>query len=117
MSCSSGSGFPGCVPRLSSGLAPDDGLREWLLMPATGVGKAIPWQALRRRLTSMCMWMWTAMNLLDVINRGSKRLAIIALARDRFWFCPRHRVALSGEWVPREENSIADDISKRMIGC
>ena len=56
-----------------------------------------------------------AMNLLGVINRGSRRLALNELARDLFWFCLRHEITLSVEWVPREENSLADDISKLLI--
>ena len=56
-----------------------------------------------------------AMNLLGIINRGSGRLALNHLARDLFWFCLRHRITLSVEWVPREENALADEISKLLI--
>ena len=56
-----------------------------------------------------------AMNLLGIINRGSRRLALNVLARDLFWFCLRHKITLAVEWVPREVNSVADDISKLLI--
>ena len=56
-----------------------------------------------------------AINLMGIVNRGSPRLAINELARELFWFCMRHRITTSMEWVPREENAFADDISKILI--
>jgi hypothetical protein len=56
-----------------------------------------------------------AMNLLGIVNRGSPRLALNILARELFWFCLSHRIVLAIEWVPRENNTLADDISKWLI--
>ena len=56
-----------------------------------------------------------AQNLLGIVNRGSPKLIINELARELFWFCLRHRITTSVEWVPREENAFADDISKMLI--
>ena len=56
-----------------------------------------------------------AQNLLGIVNRGSPKLGINELARELFWFCLRHRITTSVEWVPREENAFADDISKMLI--
>jgi hypothetical protein len=56
-----------------------------------------------------------AQNLLGIVNRGSSKLSINELARDLFWFCLRHRITNSVEWVPREENAFVDEISKSLI--
>jgi len=52
-----------------------------------------------------------AKNLLGIVNRGSPRLKLNALAREPFWFGLEHRITLSVEWVPREENTFADEVS------
>ena len=56
-----------------------------------------------------------AMNLLGIVNRGSRRLSLNQLARDLFWFCSSNKIVVSVEWAPREENSFADDLSKLSI--
>jgi hypothetical protein len=56
-----------------------------------------------------------AENLLGIVNRGSSKLPINEMAREPFWFCLRHRIMISVEWVPREENAFADKISKMLI--
>jgi len=56
-----------------------------------------------------------AMNLPGIVNRGSSKLGINELARELFWFSLRHNIYPSVEWVPREENAFADDISKMLI--
>jgi hypothetical protein len=56
-----------------------------------------------------------AHNLLGIVNRGSPRLKLNALARELFWFGLEHRITLSVEWVPREENTLADELSKLLI--
>ena len=56
-----------------------------------------------------------AMNLLGIVNTGSRRLAINELTRELFWFCLRHRITTYVEWVPREENAFAYGISKMLI--
>ena len=55
------------------------------------------------------------MNLLDIINRGSSKLPLNDLARELFWYCLEFKIRLIVEWVPREENAIADEISKWLI--
>ena len=56
-----------------------------------------------------------AMNLLGIINRGSPKLPLNILARELFWFCLLHKITISVEWVPRESNAFADEISKMLI--
>ena len=56
-----------------------------------------------------------AQNLLGIVNRGSPRLKLNALARELFGFGLEHRIALSVEWVPREENTLPDELSKLLI--
>ena len=56
-----------------------------------------------------------AMNLKGIINRGSGRIPLNRLAKDLFWFCDSHGITISVEWVPREENAFADELSKLLI--
>jgi hypothetical protein len=56
-----------------------------------------------------------AQNLLGVVNRGSSRLKLNALARELFWFGLEAKITLTVEWVPMEENSLADELSKMLI--
>ena len=49
------------------------------------------------------------------MNRGSPKHIINELAKELFWFCLRNRITIFVEWVPREENAFADDISKMLI--
>ena len=56
-----------------------------------------------------------AHNLLGVVNRGSPRLRLNELARELFCFCLERRIAIMIECVPREENSLADEVSKLII--
>ncbi len=56
-----------------------------------------------------------AQNLLGIINRGSPRLKLNESARELFWFGEDHNVTLSVEWVPREQNSLAGELSKLII--
>jgi len=56
-----------------------------------------------------------AANLLGIVNRGSPKLIINELARELCWFCLHHRITINVEWVPKEENAFANDISKMLI--
>ena len=56
-----------------------------------------------------------AHNLLGIVNRGSPRLKLNALARELFWFGLEHRITLNVEWVPREENTLADELATLLI--
>jgi hypothetical protein len=56
-----------------------------------------------------------AANLAGIVNRGSPKLIINELARELFGFCLRHHITTSVEWVVREENAFANNISKMLI--
>ncbi len=56
-----------------------------------------------------------AQNLMGVVNHGSPRLRLNDLARELFLFLLERRVVMSLEWVPREQNTLADDLSKLII--
>ena len=56
-----------------------------------------------------------ARNLLGILNRGSPRLKLNALARELFWYGLEHRITLNVGWVPREQNTLADELSKMLI--
>ena len=56
-----------------------------------------------------------AQNPLGLVNRGSPRLKLNALTRELFRFELEHRITLNVEWVPREENTIADELFKLLI--
>jgi hypothetical protein len=56
-----------------------------------------------------------AQNLLGIVNCGSPWLKLNELARELFWFGEVHRITLSVEWVPREQNTLADELSKLII--
>jgi hypothetical protein len=53
--------------------------------------------------------------MLGVVNRGSPRLILSELAREFFWFCLERRMVILVEWVLREDNSLADELSKLII--
>jgi hypothetical protein len=56
-----------------------------------------------------------AQNLLGIVNRGSPRLNINELARELFWLCVERGITIKAEWMPREENALADELSKLLI--
>ncbi len=56
-----------------------------------------------------------ARNLLGIVNRGSPRLKLNSLARELLWFGLEHRNTLNVERVPREENTLADELSNLLI--
>jgi ribonuclease HI len=51
-------------------------------------------------------------NVVKIIKAGSMKLDLHELALDIFSLCIRNRMSLDIEWVPRDENSIADSFSK-----
>ncbi len=53
-----------------------------------------------------------AQKLLGPVNRGSPRLRPNELARELSWFCLKRRIRITMEWVPRNEKSLADKLSK-----
>ena len=61
------------------------------------------------------MFQLDANNLLGIVNRGSPRLKLNALARELFWLGLEHRITLTVKWVPREQNTLADELSKLLI--
>jgi hypothetical protein len=56
-----------------------------------------------------------ANNLLGIVNRGSPTLKLNALARELFRLGLEHRITLTVEWVPRKQNTLADELSKLLI--
>ncbi len=56
-----------------------------------------------------------AQNLLGIVNRGSMRLKLNALARELFWYRLEYQITMTVEWAPREENTLADELSKLLI--
>ena len=54
-------------------------------------------------------------NLFGVVNRGSPRLRLNELARELSWLCLERRITIMIEWIPREENSMADELSRLII--
>ncbi len=56
-----------------------------------------------------------ARNLLGMVNRGSPRLNTNEMARDLFWLCVERDITIKLEWVPREDNALADEMSKLLI--
>ncbi len=54
-------------------------------------------------------------NLLGIVNRGSAKLHINVVARELFKLCVERDITLSVELVPRELNSLADELSKFLI--
>ncbi len=53
--------------------------------------------------------------LLCIVNRGSPRVKLNAIARELFWFGLEQRITLTMKWVPREENTLADELSNLLI--
>ena len=56
-----------------------------------------------------------ARNLLGIVTRGSPRLNTNELARDLFWLYVERDITIKGQWVPREDNAFADELSKLLI--
>ncbi len=61
------------------------------------------------------VFQFDAQNLLGIVNHCNPRLKLNALARELFWFGLEHRITLIVEWVPREENTLVDELSKLFI--
>lgn len=47
-----------------------------------------------------------------IIRRGSMNAELHEIAIKIFDFCHRHKVTLSAHWIPREENKLADNLSR-----
>ncbi len=56
-----------------------------------------------------------ARSLRGIVNRGSPRLNTNELARDLFWLCVERDITIKVKWVPREDNALADELSKLLI--
>ena len=52
---------------------------------------------------------------MGIVNRGSPRLKLNAIAYELFLFGLKHHITLVVEWAPREENTLADDLSKMLM--
>ena len=58
------------------------------------------------------LWHSDNMNTANIINVGSTKDHLQALALDMFRMCLTHDIQLISKWVPREENQLAETISK-----
>ncbi len=56
-----------------------------------------------------------ARNVMGVVYHGSPRLRLNMLARDLFWFGLEKDITLTVEWVPRKDNTVADELPKLPI--
>jgi hypothetical protein len=54
-------------------------------------------------------------NLLGIVKPGSSKLSINELAREFFYLSMRHWIIIYAEWVPREENPLADGTSRMLF--
>ena len=54
-------------------------------------------------------------NVSEIVNRDSPRLELNALARELFCFGVEDRITLNLACVPREENTLADELSKLIM--
>ena len=53
-----------------------------------------------------------------VLNKGGSRApALHELCLELFWYCIERGIHLVAEWIPRTENVLADDLSKRLESC
>ena len=51
-----------------------------------------------------------------VARGGSRKPHNNELAKQLFWYCLEHSITLSARWIPREENQLADELSKAVDG-
>jgi hypothetical protein len=56
-----------------------------------------------------------AENVLGIVNRRSSKLHINVVARELFWLCVERDITLTVEWVPRELNSLANELTKFLL--
>jgi hypothetical protein len=54
-----------------------------------------------------------AMNVFHLLNRGGSQAEHLQeICLRIFWFCQQHNILLEPEWIPREQNQLADYLSK-----
>ena len=58
------------------------------------------------------MWFMDNQNVVRIVNSGSKTPALQELAMDIYRSCLLNGVNIDMQWIPRDLNSVADDISK-----
>ena len=57
-------------------------------------------------------WFTDNQNVVQIVNSGSKTPALQELAMDIHRSCLLNAVNIDMQWIPRDVNSVADDISK-----
>ena len=57
-------------------------------------------------------WLMDNQNLVLIVNSGSKTPALQELAMDIYHSCLFNAININMQWIPRDLNSVADDISK-----
>ena len=70
-------------------------------------------QALAPKLQNerLC-WLTDNQNVVRIVLHGSEKPLLQELALSVFQLCVVHHVTIEPEWIPREENELADYISK-----
>ena len=58
------------------------------------------------------LWFTDNMNTPKILKVGSKKIHLTDIALDVFALCLKRNIELRPVWIPREENQVADEISK-----
>ena len=70
-------------------------------------------QSIRRfLLNERVQWNTDNQNVVRIVNNGSSKEHLQALSVEIFQLCMSSNIEIFPQWIPREENVIADDISK-----
>jgi len=79
----------------------------------TGLMLAAQGQAEALRGKQVCIRMDSYPAIRNLINGGGPVERINSLVREWWLWCREHAIKPRYEWIPREENTLADDLSKR----
>jgi hypothetical protein len=65
------------------------------------------------KLESLCVkWYTDNQAVPRIVYKGSMVMELNILAMEALQICAQHKISLSLDWVPRGENTVADDLSK-----
>ena len=48
----------------------------------------------------------------NIISHGSRKPHLHDLALDIFWMCRKHKISLTASWIPRDQNQLADAMTR-----
>ena len=57
-------------------------------------------------------WFTDSQNVVSIIQKGSNKSELHCLAVQLFWFCYNNNIALDVQWIPRDQNVTADELSR-----